>query len=132
MDTEEAKALCAKHGSALQKYELGRVASITLPSGEMLIVSIGTTTAKILIKHPIFGWFFPKIVGKKNLSDWVPGFLTLPRLQRFAAGAMVLDGLVSLSARANSAAELSLAWTVLRNPVEIAVTECGWGPTTGK
>lgn len=41
--------------------------------------------------------------------------------------AMVLDGLVSLAARAKFASELSLAWTVLKNPLEVAFEECGWG-----
>jgi hypothetical protein len=46
--------------------------------------------------------------------------------------AEILVGPLSLTARAKSVAELSLAWIVLRNPVEVAVTECGWGSYPGE
>lgn len=58
----------------------------------------------------------------------LPDFNPLSAAQRFAGGAMVLDGVLSLTARARNVAEISLAWIVLRDPVEAAVAECGWGP----
>jgi tetratricopeptide (TPR) repeat protein len=127
MTPEDAKTHCAKHGSVLRHYEQGRVASIVLASGEALTLSIGTATAKIFMKRAVLGWLLPKTVGEKNLADWVPEYRKLSSMQRSIARAIVLDGLVSLAARAKYAGELSLAWTVLRNPVEVAVEECGWG-----
>ncbi len=128
MKQEEAQAVCAKYGSVLQQYQMGRVALLILPSHEPLIISIGTTTAKVLTKRAFGGWKFPKTLGSKVLSDWIPDFNRLSAAQRFAGGAMVLDGLLSLTARARNVAEISLAWIVLRDPVEVAVAECGWGP----
>jgi hypothetical protein len=128
MKQEEAQAVCAKYGSVLQQYEIGRVALLILPSHEPLIISIGTTTAKVLTKRAFGGWKFPKTLGSKELSDWIPDFNRPSAAQRFAGGAMVLDGLLSLTARARNVAEISLAWIVLRDPVEAAVAECGWGP----
>jgi len=128
MKLEEAQAVCAKYGSVLQQYEMGRVALLVLPSHEPLIISIGTTTAKVLTRRAFGGWKFPKTVASKELSDWIPDFNRLSAVQRFVGGAMVLDGLLSLTARARNVAEISLAWIVLRDPVEEAVAECGWGP----
>jgi hypothetical protein len=128
MKLEEAQAVCAKYGSVLQQYEMGRVALLVLPSHEPLIISIGTITAKVLTRRAFGGWIFPKTVASKELSDWIPDFNRLSAAQRFAGGAMVLDGLLSLTARARNVAEISLAWIVLRDPVEVAVAECGWGP----
>jgi hypothetical protein len=129
MTSEEAKAHCANRGSVLRHYEPGRVASIVIPSGEVLIISLGTATAKILAKRTLLGWLLPKTIGTKNLSDWVPDYRTCSGLQRSVARAMVLDGLVSLASRAKYADELSLAWIVLKNPIEVAVEDCGWGVT---
>ncbi len=139
MKLEEAQAICARYGSVLQQYEMGRVALLVLPSHEPLIISIGSTlsamlcwpptiTAKVLTSRAFGGWIFPKTVASKELSDWIPDFNRLSGVQRFAGGAMVLDGLLSLTARARNVAEISLAWIALRDPVEVAVAECGWGP----
>lgn len=127
MTPEYAKAHCLKYGSVLRHYKTGYVATVVLPSCEVIIVSIGTSSAKIFIKRAFFGWLFPRTVGKKDLAGWIPDFKRLSGMQRFAARAMVLDGLVSLTSRAKYAGELSLAWAALRNPVEVAVEECGWG-----
>jgi len=127
MTPHDARDLCAKHGSVLRHYEPGRVASIIIPSGEVLTVSVGTATAKIFCKRALFGWLLPKRIGDKNLADWIPEYSRLSRLQMSVARAMVLDGLINLAAQARCAGELSFAWTVLRNPIEVAVEDCGWG-----
>jgi hypothetical protein len=128
MTFEGAKAVCAKYGSSLESYSIARFARIRLVSGEVLLVSIAPTSVNILTKRGFFGWFVPRSIGSKNLSVWVPGFDQLARLERAAARAMILDGLVSLVARCRSIQELAMAWISLRNPMEAAHEDCGWYP----
>jgi hypothetical protein len=119
MNERDAKAICENHGSSFLSYELGRAAYIVLPSNEHVIISIGTSTAKLVTKRTIFGWMFPRVIASRSIATWEPTFDKLDRLRRFGCGAMVLDGLLSLVSRCGSLDELRLAWPAIRNPLEV-------------
>jgi len=119
MNEQDARAICEKHGSAFLSYEVGRAAYIVLPSNEHIIISIGTSTAKVLIKRRIFGWRFPRVIASQSIATWEPTFRKLDRLRRFACGVMALDGLLSLVSKCKSVDELRLVWPVMRNPMEV-------------
>jgi hypothetical protein len=125
MNEDKAKIICEKNGSTLSSYKLGSGAFLILPSGEPIMISVGTATAKVFTKRPIFGWHFPKVIVSQPIKDWEPTFPTLDRLHRYACVAMVLDGLLSLLAPCKSIAELRLEWPVLlrdprRHPIAVA------------
>jgi hypothetical protein len=63
MDETIAKAHCLKHGSQLLLYRGGRVAAVVLQSGEHVVISIGTVTAKVFVRRPLSKWWLP-------LSGW--------------------------------------------------------------
>lgn len=131
MDETSAKSHCLKHGSQLLSYTGGRVASIGLQSGEHVVISIGTATAKVFVRRPLFGWWLPRVVASARLSKWDDRYLRYNALYRGVLRAMILDGLLSLVSRCSSVAELQLAWCVIRNPIEVAVMELGYGPSGG-
>lgn len=118
-----AKAMCENNGSALLGYTLGRSAYLVLPSGEHVIISIGTRNVKLLTKRFLFGWSWPKVVVSQQIADWEPNYLKLDKLRRLACGAMILDGLVSLISRFRGFGELLIAWPDLKNPIGIAGIE---------
>jgi hypothetical protein len=123
MNEQDAKAICEKHGSSFLSYTLGRAAYIVLPSNEHVIISIGTLTAKVLTKRRILGWWFPKVITSQSIAIWQPTFDKLDRLRRFACGAMVLDGLLSLVSKCKSLDELRLVWPVIRNPLDVSAAD---------
>jgi hypothetical protein len=123
MNELKAKAMCEKNGSTLRSYKLGSAAFLVLPSGEPIVISVGTTTVKVLTRRQIVGWRLPKVIESQPIESWEPSFPTLDRLHRYACGSMVLDGLLSLLSRCQSIADLRLTWPALRNPVAVAAIE---------
>jgi hypothetical protein len=123
MNEQDAKAICEKHGSSFLSYELGRAAYIVLPSNEHVIISIGTSTAKVFTKRRILGWWFPKVITSQSIAIWEPTFDKLDRLPRFLCCAMVLDGLLSLVSKCKSLDELRLVWPVIRNPLDVSAAD---------
>ena len=119
MDEASAKSLCLKNGSQLLSYAEGRAALLVLRSGESLIISVGTSSAKLCVRRPILGWRIPSVIASEQLSKWERQYNQLTALQREAIRAYVLDGLLSLVSGFASLAELQLAWRVLRNPLEV-------------
>ena len=119
MEESAAKSLCLKNGSQLLSYADARAALLVLRSGEPLIISVGTTSAKLCVRRPIFGWHLPRVIASEQLSKWERQYNQLTALQREAIRAYVLDGLLSLVSGFASLAELQLAWRVLRNPLEV-------------
>jgi hypothetical protein len=120
VNADDATKLCADHGALLLQYQSPRVAMLMLPSAEPLLISIGTTSAKIFRRSPLFGWFLPRCVASKQLSAWEPRYAQFNSLHRTMCQGMVLDGLVDLVSRAKSVAELRLAWCALKNPLEVS------------
>lgn len=120
MDVDDATKLCADHGALLLQYQSPRVAMLMLPSAEPLLISIGATSAKILRRSRLFGWFMPRCVASKQLSAWEPRYTQFNGLHRTICRGMVLDGLVDLVSRAKSIGELRLAWCALKNPLEVS------------
>ncbi len=131
MDETSAKAHCLKHGSKLLLYTSGHVASIVLRSGEHVVISIGTDTAKIFTRRPLLGWWLPRVVVSEQLSKWDNRYLQFNDLYRGVLRAMILDGLLILVLRCSSVVELRIACRVIRNPIEVAVLELGYGPSGG-
>jgi hypothetical protein len=119
MDELTARSVCVKNGSELLSYVDASAALLVLPSGEQLIISVGTASAKICVTRAVFGWRLPRVIASEQLSKWEGQYDQLPALQREAVRAWVLDGLVSLVSGFASVAELQLAWSVLRNPIEV-------------
>jgi hypothetical protein len=93
---------------------------LMLPSTEPLLITIGTTSAKIFQRSRLFGWFIPRCVASKQLSAWEPRYAQFNSLHRTICRGMVLDGLVDLVSRAKSIGELGLAWCALKNPLEVS------------
>jgi hypothetical protein len=91
-----------------------------LPSGEQIVISIGTTSAKIFRRRALVGWFAPKCCVSKSLVEWEPRYQQFNGLHRTICRGMVLDGLVDLVSRAKSIGELRLAWCALKNPLEVS------------
>ena len=120
MDANDASKLCESHGAALLHYTWPRVAKLVMRSREHILISIGIKTAKIFRPTPVLGWLFPTCCVSKPLAEWDARFREFRGVQRVAARGMVLDGLLDLVSRADSVAELCLAWCVIRNPMEIA------------
>ena len=127
MDETTAKSHCLRNGSQLLSYSGARAASLILHSGEQVVISIGPTTAKVCVSRPLFGWFLPRVVASERLSKWDDRYSQSNAFYRDVFQAMILDGLLSLVSRFRSVAELQLAWSVLRNPIEVAVLELGYG-----
>jgi hypothetical protein len=120
VNIDVATKLCADHGSLLLQYQSPRVAMLMLPSAEPLLISIGTTSAKIFRRRTLFGWFLPCCVASQSLSAWEPRYKQFNSLHRTICRGMVLDGLVDLVSRAKSIDELRLAWCALKNPLELS------------
>ena len=132
MDETHTKAHCLKHGSKLLLYTSGHVASIVLRSGEHVVISIGTDTAKIFTRRPLLGWWLPRVVVSEQLSKWDNRYLQFNDLYRGVLRAMILDRLLILVLRCSSVIEFanSLSWDS-GNPIEITVLELGYGPSGG-
>jgi hypothetical protein len=86
MTEADARIICENYGSSLLSYELGRAAYVVLPSKEHIVISIGTSSAKVCTKRAIFGWRLPKVVASQSLSAWEPRSALLDRLRRFGCG----------------------------------------------
>jgi len=120
MNVSDASKLCAEHGATLINYQHPRMALIGLRSGEHVLISIGTTSAKIFRRSRWFGWVIPKCCASKPLTEWEPRYTQCNNLHRTICRGMVLDGLLNLVPRANSIDELCIAWCAIKNSREIA------------
>ena|SRR6266446_4924921 len=120
MNIDAASKVCESHGSVLLQYKSPGVAKLLLTSGEQIVISIGTTSAKIFRRSALFGWFAPKCCASKSLVEWEPRYTQFSGFDRAICRVMVLDGLVDLVSRAHSIGELSLAWCAIQNPLEVA------------
>ena len=120
MIEQQARAICQANGSILLSYEQGRAAFLVLPSREQVVISVGTDTAKIIVRRPIIGWLFPKTIASQQITVWAPEFPELDQLRRFACGSMVLDGLIELVSECRSLSEIKSIWHSLRNPIGVA------------
>lgn len=119
MAPAKATKLCESHGSALLSYQYPCVATLALRSGESIMLSIGTTTAKIFRRNSIFGWLFPKRLASHPLVAWDPRYPKFRDLERDVCKGMALDGLLSLISSVESINELCRTWPALGNPVEV-------------
>jgi len=120
MVEQQVQAIVQANGSQLLGYEEGRSAFLILPSGEHVLISIGILTAKVFVRRPIFGWFFPKTIASQRIAAWQPSYPRLDRL-RFICGDRVLNGLIELVSRCPSLSVLQSAWRVLSNPFDVGV-----------
>ena len=57
MDEAVARSHCLENGSQLLSYKNARAANLVLPSGEQLVIIIGTATAKVSVGRGIFRFF---------------------------------------------------------------------------
>jgi len=127
MDETTARWHCLKNGSQLLSYADARAAFLILPSGEQVVISVGTASAKVGVRRPLLGWYLPRVVASEQLSKWDDQYTQRNALQRCAVRANFLDGLLSLISGFKSTAELRLAWCVIRNPIEVAVLHQFYG-----
>ena len=116
-------ALAARRGCTLLRYDAGRVASIRLPSREVLLVSLGTTTMRVLSKRPFFGWVIPMTVLSCKLSTFGCGVRQPNPLARHAAACVLLFVTLGLLIRASSIREVGQQYG--ENLVELL--ECAIG-----
>src|SRR5207249_8007270 len=119
MNVSDASNLCAEHGGVLLNYQHPRMALMALRSGEQILISIGTASAKVFRRSRLFGWTIPKRCVSKPIAVWEKRYTQFNNLHRTICRGMVLDGLLDLVSRAESIDELCLAWSVLKNPLEV-------------
>src|SRR5262249_30195886 len=100
----------------------GPCAMRVLPSGEQILISIGSATAKILVKRPLFGWLFPKVIVSEQLSAWQPEYPRYNVFYRQICQSMVLDGLLTSLSQCQSLKELQQCWKTMQNPIAVAGT----------
>jgi hypothetical protein len=55
MNEQMARSIVEANGSKLLSHKLGRAAFLVLPSNEEVVISIGTSTAKVFARRPIIG-----------------------------------------------------------------------------
>ena len=120
MDIDAASKLCNDHGTTLLHYKAPDVATLLLASGEQVVISVGTTSAKTFRRRALLGWLVPRCCAAKSLVEWEPRYTRFSTFDRRICRAMVLDGLLDLVSRIESIAELCVAWCVIRNPVQVA------------
>jgi hypothetical protein len=123
METSTASALCKKHGAILLRYQLGRFAVIALPSGEELFLSLGLNTIKVMEKRGVFGFFLPRVIAKKKISEWAPAYRELQGIPRLFMATLLLDGLIWIISKMDSSSHVKMGWCVLRNPLDVAMEE---------
>jgi hypothetical protein len=97
----------------------GRFAMIALVSGEQILISVGTATAKVLIKRPLFGWVFPKTIISERLSVWQPEYPRYNGFNRRRCRSMALEGLLLSLSHCKSVIQIQHAWKTMRNPIAI-------------
>ena len=120
MNAADASKLCAQNSAVLLNYQHPRSAFLRLRSGEEVLISVGTTSAKVFRRNPLFGWALPKRCVSKPLVAWEGRYAQFNNLHRAACRGIVLDGLLDLISRAESIGELCLAWPFIKNPLEVA------------
>lgn len=123
MNIADASKLCEEHGAVLLNYQHPRLTMLALRSGEQVLISIGTTSAKVSRRNSLFGWFLPKCCVSKPLVAWDARYTQFDTFHRAICRGMVLDGLLSLISRVDSIDELCLAWCVIKNPLQVAAVE---------
>ena len=97
----------------------GRFAMLALYSGEQIIISVGTATAKVVMKHPIFGWYFPKTIASERLATWQPEYEKYSNLHRNISRKLVLDGLIKTLSSVRSIEEIRQVWLSIKNPIVV-------------
>jgi hypothetical protein len=97
----------------------GRSAKIGLPSGEEIVISIGTADAKIFAKRGVFGWFLPRVIVSKRLSVWRSDYRQYNGFHRRLCRGMVLEGLLASLSHCRSIDEIQRAWQTMQNPVAV-------------
>jgi hypothetical protein len=112
-----------KKASQVLNYRAGRFALVVLPSEEQILISIGTSTVKILAKRAIFGWYLPKVVVSQRLSVWQPDYQQYNAMYRRACCTMILDGLLTLLSHYQSIDKLRQAWPTMQNPLAVVGRE---------
>jgi hypothetical protein len=95
------------------------IALVRLPSGERILISIGSATARVLDKSTIFAWCFTKTVVSERLDTWQPEYWQCNRFYRRINRAMILDGLLALLSNYHSIDEVRRAWPTLQNPIDV-------------
>jgi hypothetical protein len=120
-------ALITERGSKLLSYEVGRAALIRLPSQEVLLVSIGTSTMKVFdctrrlrwsrLRVVLFGWLLSKTVLCADLSHFGCGYKQRNRIARATSSVVLLVATVDLLTQARSVREVREKYT--RNWSEI-------------
>ncbi len=120
MSEQQVQAVVHANGSQLLAYEEARYAYLVLPSGEQVLVSIGTAPAKVFVKRPIFSWFFRRRLPRsKSLFGTVVSKANMA-LRRCCLRLMVLNGLIELVSGCGSVSGLKAAWSILENPIAVA------------
>src|SRR5208283_3441275 len=90
-ETNDKKQICQ-----VVKQKPGRFAMVELPSGEQIMISIGSATVKILAKRDFWGWCLPKVIASERLSTWQSKYQRYNGFYRRICRTMILDGLLTL------------------------------------
>jgi hypothetical protein len=110
-------------GVQVLSYRPGRSAKLALPSGEHLVISIGSATAKVFAKRGVAGWLIPRVIASERLWVWQSDYRSFNSFHRQLSRAMILDGLVDLLSAYRSTDDVRKAWPSLQNPVVVAGRE---------
>lgn len=106
IDENEVRSVCDRAGCSLRSYQDGKLAQVILRSGELIMISIGTTTVKLFARGAFLGWTFPRCVGTWSFLDVDPGWLRNVPLTRMLFSHFVLNALVELVSTCSSIAEV--------------------------
>ena len=100
------KALMGERRCELLDYEAGRLATIRLPSREVLVISIGTSTMKVFdctkrlgwsrLRAVLFGWVRPKTVLSADLARFGCGCKQRSGIARATSSVLLLAATVEM------------------------------------
>ena len=103
----------------LVNEKAGRFARVDLPSGEQIVISVGSATAKILSERAVLGWLLPRVIVSQRLSAWQSDYPRYNSFHRRLCRAMVLEGLLASLSRCRSIEEIQQSWQTMRNPIAV-------------
>jgi hypothetical protein len=108
-----------KQDERVLNYKRGRFALVSLPSGERILISIGSATVRVVDKSTIIRWCFTKVIASERLDKWQPEYWQSNSFYRGINRAMILDGLLVSLLKCNSVNEVRQIWPTLENPILI-------------
>lgn len=113
-DEPAASALCKARGCKLIHYDMGKVALVSLPSDDKVMISVGETTTKVFQRHSIlaifsehYSWLHPKTIVTFDMRSLDSGWMTLLPVTRSLMGIYILYATLDTITLCETPAEIS-------------------------